>query len=60
VGMGGQHALDLFHLAGREVLFGVEAPAPLQEALPAQHLVQPGDAAGVGGGCSSSEPDELV
>jgi hypothetical protein len=44
--MGGEDAVDLFHLPWRQVLVGIEAPAPLQQALAPQHLVQSRDAAG--------------
>ena len=43
--------LDLIGLAGREALVRVEAPRPLEQALPAQDLVHARDDAGeaVGG-----------
>src|SRR5664279_2629371 len=36
----GAHPVDLLQLSGREVLRGVEAPAPRQQALPPQNLVE--------------------
>src|SRR5262249_61149727 len=39
-------AVDLLGLAGAERLVRVQAPVPLQKPLPAQDLVDAGDAAG--------------
>src|ERR1035437_933252 len=44
-GIAGADAIDLLQLSGREVLRGVEAPAPRQQALPPQNLVEPCDRA---------------
>ncbi len=42
----GDHAVQLFRLTGAHDFIGVQAPGALQQALPAQHLVTAGDAAG--------------
>src|SRR5262245_52831245 len=46
VRVGTVDAVDLLRLAGAEPLVGVQAPGALQQPLPAQDLVDPGDAAG--------------
>ncbi len=40
------HAVDLFHLTGRKILARIETPSTLQKSLPAQNLVQAGNATG--------------
>src|SRR5688572_9793069 len=45
VRIGVTNAVNLRELAGAECLVLIEAPAALQQALAAQHFMQPGDAA---------------
>src|SRR6266511_758898 len=47
VWIGAANPVDLLALAGAERLVRVEAPGAFQQALPAQHFVEAGDAPGI-------------
>ena len=42
----GEHAIDVVHLSGAQLLVRIQAPAPREQTLPAKDLVNSRDAAG--------------